>query len=111
MKLFEQDVNIKFPVCSAKPGGKFLNIERNCIYNSHLETKDFTRFDEQDFLSLFFKKLHMTIDNMKTEIRKYLGYPASFYKTTIENIQKAYFLIKEKKNFLTVENALYNLGS
>lgn len=111
MKLFEQNVNIQFPVCSAKPGGKFLNIERNCIYNSHLQTKDYSVFDEQDFLSLFLKKLYMTIDNMKTRIREYLGYKASFYKTTTEAIEKAYFLIQEKKSFLQVENALYNLGS
>lgn len=111
---------VKFPICTAKANGVFHNRERNVIYNSKLQVKDysqikkiktenFTNFDEQDFLSLFYKKLIMILDNMKLKIREFLGYKASFYKVDDQSIQKAYMLIQERKNFIHVENALYNL--
>lgn len=103
------NLKLRFPVCSAKPNGRFVNHERNVVFNSKLFVKDYSRFDETDFFKQFYKKMKMAINNMKAVIKKYLGYNASFYKTSEKSIEAAYFAVIEKKSFIEVENKLYNL--
>ena len=100
---------IKFPICIGKPNGYVNNIERNYVSCSKLRTKDFTKFNEEDFISLFYKKLIMTLENMKAKIRQYLGYNASFRNINETIIQKAYFMTVEKKHFLEIEKVLYGI--